>query len=89
MDISEYDSSQRDQRAEAKKGFEATVEKLITLLENVCQAVKESAIQPEIEELEQKTRSHAQLRLTAAKQRSFSLEIGNWGTKECLLGFRV
>jgi len=53
MDISEYDSNQRDQRADAKKSFEATVEKLISQLETVCQAVKESAIQPEIEELEQ------------------------------------
>ena len=51
-ELSSYVESQKQQRTEAKKNFEITIEKLIGECEGVCQTVRDSAILPEMEDLD-------------------------------------
>ena len=51
-DLSSYADIQKTQRTQAKKDFEITIEKLVGECEGVCQTVRESAILPEMEDLD-------------------------------------
>jgi dynein heavy chain len=53
LDIAAYSDEQRESLNEAKKDFEGMIERLINEVESVCQSVKDSTLQPELEELEQ------------------------------------
>lgn len=52
LEIGAYADHQRDDRTEVKKEFETTIEKLISECENVCQAVRDSAILPDLEDMD-------------------------------------
>ena len=51
LDISAYADDQKEKRVESKKEFEAIIEKLIAEAQNVCEAVKESANLPDLEDM--------------------------------------
>jgi dynein heavy chain len=52
VDIAEYEITQRDQRNEVKKTYDSIVEKLIVVVENVCEAVKASTHPPEVDDVD-------------------------------------
>lgn len=52
IDLSAYFELQKNKRTQAKKEFEITIEKLTGECEEVCQAVRNSAILPEMEDLD-------------------------------------
>ena len=52
IDLSGYFENQKQQRTQAKKDFENVIEKLIGECEGVCQNVRDSAILPELEDLD-------------------------------------